>query len=52
MRSLLPPERQVATLLTMITVDPDDPGSPWIADGNTSTTPGPGMCSLHTGPPA
>jgi carbamate kinase len=25
LRSLLPPERQVATLLTMITVDPDDP---------------------------
>ena len=25
LRSLLPPDRQVATLLTMITVDPDDP---------------------------
>ena len=25
LRSLLPPERQVATVLTMITVDPDDP---------------------------
>ena len=25
LRSLLPPEQQVATLLTMITVDPDDP---------------------------
>jgi carbamate kinase len=25
LRSLLPPERQVATLLTVITVDPDDP---------------------------
>jgi carbamate kinase len=25
LRSLLPPQRQVATLLTMITVDPDDP---------------------------
>ena len=25
LRALLPPERQVATLLTMITVDPDDP---------------------------
>jgi len=26
LRSLLPPDRQVATLLTMITVDPHDPG--------------------------
>ena len=25
LRTLLPPERQVATLLTMVTVDPDDP---------------------------
>lgn len=25
LRALLPPERQVATLLTMVTVDPDDP---------------------------
>ena len=25
LRSLLPPDRQVATLLTMIVVDPDDP---------------------------
>jgi carbamate kinase len=27
LRSLLPPEHQVATLLTMIVVDPQDPAS-------------------------